>query len=119
MKANLLFILFALITSLEHQPNLRFYRDIPRRRSQQAVTAAPIETDAQQPNNSDAQAFYDNPPEKYKYAKEHFDKGNRFDDLMRNLQNNNAPVSDAYYLCEGYNPREICESFIDEIAKRL
>ena len=116
MKATILFILFAIITSLGHQPNLRYLRKIPQIPRQPTNTE--VETDEQQPHQT-AQDFYDNPPEQYKLAKEYFDDGNRFDKLMTILQNQNVPVSDAYYLCDGYNPKKTCQEFIDEIAKLL
>ena len=50
MKATILFILFAIITSLGHQPNLRYLRKIPSKPRQPTNTE--VETDEQQPHQT-------------------------------------------------------------------
>ncbi len=108
MKAILLILLFTMITSLGHQPNLRSFRIIPRRAPKVITT---------EPNL--AEEFYNNPPDEYKTAKEYFDKDNHFVQLMEKLQNKNNRIEESYTLCQGYSPIEYCEAFVNEIAKRL
>ena len=106
MKAILLILLFTMIVSLGHQPNLRSFR---RRAPSQSTEV----------KTNDADEFYSNPPEEYAAAKGYFDKENRFFQLMEILQNRNNPIQEAYKLCNGYYPEKTCKSFIDEIAKQL
>ena len=109
MKAILLILLFTMIVSLGHQPNLRSFRNIPRRAPSQSTEV----------KTNDADEFYSNPPEEYAAAKKYFDEYNRFEQLMGILQNRNNPIQEAYKLCNGYSPEKTCKSFINEIAKQL
>ena len=106
MKAILLILLFTMIVSLGHQPNLRSFR---RRAPSQSTEV----------KTNDADEFYSNPPEEYVTAKKYFDEYNRFEQLMGILQNRNNPIQEAYKLCNGYSPEKTCKSFINEIAKQL
>ncbi len=113
MKATLLLLLFAIISSSGLKPNLRFLRKIAKR-----VPIQPIE----EPINiqdEPAQKFYDSPLPKYELAKEYFDQGSRFDKLMTILQKKTIDYNQAYELCEGYSPKATCKEFVGEIADRI
>ena len=113
MKATLLLLLFAIISSSGLKPNLRFLRTIAKR-----VPIQPID----EPINiqvDPAQKFYDSPPLKYESAKKHFDQGPRFDNLMKILQKKTIDYNQAYVLCEGYSPIATCKEFVNEMAVRI
>ena len=99
MKAILLILLFTMIASITAQ------RRAPPQKKEEKI--------------SDAEIFYNNPPDVYATAKKYFDEGKRFEQLMGKLQNRNNRIEESYTLCEGYSPKENCTAFVDEIAKRL
>ena len=113
MKATLLLLLFAIISSSGLKPNLGFLRKLAKR--------APKQPNDEQINIQDepAQKFYDSPPLKYELAKKHFDQGPRFNNLMEILQKKTIDYNRAYVLCGGYSPIKECKDFVNEIADRI
>ena len=99
MKAILLILLFTMIASITAK------RRAPPQKTEEKT--------------SDAEIFYNNPPEEYVTAKKYFEKDNLFVQLMEKLQNRNNRIEESYTLCEGYSPIENCTAFVYEIAKRL
>ena len=118
MKATLLVLLFAIISSSGLKPNLRFLRTIAKRVPMQPTPVQPIDN-PREIQVDPAQEFYDYPIQKYKPAKEYFEQGSRFDNLMEILQKKTIDYDQAYVLCGGYSPIDICQEFVKEIADRI
>ena len=115
MKATLLFILFATIVSIVHQPNLRIFK--PRIKKSDIITDGV--TDAAEETTLNAQTFYDNPPEEYKDVKVFFDHDTRFDNLMAILKQQNPNMEEAHNSCIGYVPQVVCYEFVDKLKELM